>query len=393
MGKRTDWEVIKPLGGGGQSDVFLVRSPKRVAERATLAAKVQQHAGGCRLEGAAELAEAAWNYARPELPSELGALKVFKILPEGLAPTPPQGSREFEAIVRLKNEIAALGGGLPGLPKLLDFNEGERWIVTEYFPEHTLEHHPKKYRGMVLSALRAFRSLVQNIALLHKEGYVHRDIKPANVFIRKDDELVLGDFGIVYLPTAKDRVTLEGERVGPRDYMPPWTNLGARNENVQSRDDVYMLGKLLWSMVDGHAVLPREYHKHPEYEFDLTRTFPNDPHMHMINAILDKCVVEQADLCLPEAQELLGWIDEALGVVERGGQLMREGVPRPCHVCGKGFYQPMNLRENPRGGPVGLRFWGVGTGDVSTVPARPLACDYCGHIEFFTTAGWQAHSG
>jgi hypothetical protein len=61
MGKRTDWEEIKPLGEGGQSQVFLVRSPKRVAERAVSVAKVQQHAGGCRIDGAAELAEAAWN--------------------------------------------------------------------------------------------------------------------------------------------------------------------------------------------------------------------------------------------------------------------------------------------------------------------------------------------
>jgi serine/threonine protein kinase len=226
MGKRTDWEVIKPLGGGGQSDVFLVRSPKRVVERATLVAKVQQHAGGCRIEGAAELAEAVWNYARPEVPSELGALKIFKIPPDGSTIPPPPGSKESEAIVRLKNEITALSRDLPGLPKLLDSNEGERWIVSEYFPERTLEHHPRKYKGKVASALKAFRSLVQTVAMLHKEGYVHRDIKPANVFVRKDDELVPGDFGIVYLPNAApDRLTLTGERVGPRDYMPPWANL------------------------------------------------------------------------------------------------------------------------------------------------------------------------
>ncbi len=177
-------------------------------------------------------------------------MKVFKILPEGSTLSPPPGSKEFEAIARLKNEIAALGRGLPGLPKLLDLNQGERWIVTEYFPELTLEHHPLKYKGKVAPALKAFRSLVQTVALLHKEGYVHRDIKPANVFVRKDDELVLGDFGLVYLPNARDRVTLTGERVGPRDYMPPWANLGARHENVHPKDDVYMLGKLLWSRSD-----------------------------------------------------------------------------------------------------------------------------------------------
>jgi serine/threonine protein kinase len=385
MGKRTDWEEIKPLGEGGQSQVFLVRDPKRIAKRAGSLVKIQQHAGGCLLEGAAELAEATWNYARPEIPSELGALKVFKIPPEGQTLPPPPGSNEFEAIVRLKNEIAALGQGLPGLPKLLDSNKAERWIVTEYFPGRTLEHHPLKYRGKPAPALEAFRSLVQTVAMLHKEGYVHRDIKPANVFVRSDGELVLGDFGIVFVPNPRDRVTQTGERVGPRDYMAPWANLGARHENVHPRDDVYMLGKLLWSMIDGHAVLPREYHKHPEYEFNLTKTFPNDVNMHMINAILDKCVVEQADQCLPGAGDLLLFVDDALGIIKRGGQLQREGVPRPCHVCGKGFYQPVSLRENSQHRPVGLRFWVIGTGDSGTLPARPLACDYCGHVELFTT--------
>ncbi len=364
----------------------MVRSPKRTAERQNsidrLKALSSQNLDN---KTARDFAEAAWNCARPELSSELGALKAFKILPERSTLPPPPGSKEFEAIGRLKNEIAALGLRLAGLPNLLDFNEGERWIVTEYFPERTLEHHPLRYKGRVAPALRAVRSLVQTVASLHKEGYVHRDIKPANVFIKKDDELVLGDFGIVYVPNAADKITLTGERVGPRDYMPPWANLGARHENVHPRDDVYMLGKLLWSMVDGHAVLPREYHKHPDYEFDLTKTFPNDPQMHMINAILDKCVVEEADQCLPGAQELLPWIDEALGIIERGGQLLRARVPRPCHVCGKGFYQAVMLRENPKNGALSLRFWVTGTSDISSVPARPLACDYCGHLELFTT--------
>jgi serine/threonine protein kinase len=387
MGKRTDWQEIEPLGGGGQSDVLLVRTPTRIAGRQNSIDKLKKlSAQNLDNKTAIDFAEAAWNCARPELPSERGALKLFKIPAEGSTLPPPPGSAQSESIQRLKNEIAALGLRLSGLPKLLDFNEGERWVVTEYFPERTLEHHPLRYKGRAALALRAFRSLVQTVASLHDKGYVHRDIKPANIFVKNDDELVLSDFGIVYVPNAPDRLTLTGERVGPRDYMPPWANLGARHQDVHPRDDVYMLGKLLWSMVAGHAVLPREYHKHPDYEFDLTRTFPNEPQMHLINAILDKCVVEQADQCLSGAQDLLPRIDQALGIIERGGQLLRPGVPRPCRVCGKGFYQAVVLRENPKNGPLSLRFWVIGTSDISSVPARPLACDYCGHVELFTTS-------
>ena len=79
-----------------------------------------------------------FSYARPDDPSWLGALKVFKI----------RGSEE-QAVNRLKQEAQVLRQNRVGLPKLLDFSEKERWIVTEYFPRKTLEHQPGMYRGKV----------------------------------------------------------------------------------------------------------------------------------------------------------------------------------------------------------------------------------------------------
>ncbi len=153
-GPNAQWERIEPLGKGGQSDVFLVRNPARSAERAKCLDKIRVALDG---DKRAELATAIWSYARPDVPSELGALKVFKIPPEGMGLPPPPGSEEFEAIERLKGEIAVLGQGLPGLPKLLGSNLAERWIVTEYFPERTLEHHPLRFQGSVAAALRALQ--------------------------------------------------------------------------------------------------------------------------------------------------------------------------------------------------------------------------------------------
>jgi hypothetical protein len=193
---------------------------------------------------------------------------------------------------------------------------------------------------------------------------------------------VLGDFGIVYVPTAAHRVTRKGERVGPRDYMPPWANLGVRHEKVEPCFDVYMLGKLLWSMIDGRAVLPREYHRNPEY--DLTNNFPNDPDMYLVNRILDKCVVERSNECLQSAQELLAVVDAVLRVIEGGGQLLSPGVPRPCHVCGNGHYQPEVLRQNT---PVGsIQFWFTAPASTGLLPVQTFVCSNCGHVEFFKTA-------
>jgi len=323
----------------------------------------------------AELAKAIWSYARPDEPSELAALKVFKVPPEDPRRlSPPPGSEEYEAIERLKNEVAALSKVRPGLPKLLDCNVAQRWIVTEYFPEGTLECSPLRYKGKAAHALGAFRSLVQTVKSLHEEGYVHRDVKPGNVFIR-GDELVLGDFGIVYMPNAV-RLTKTSERVGPRDYMPPWALHGVRLEKVEPSFDVYMLGKLLWCMVDGRLILPREYHHRPD--FDLTKKFAGDPHMFLVNQILDKCLVEEPEKSVSSG-DLLIMVGTMLRVIDAGGQLLRAEVPRPCRVCGNGFYDPQVLENNP---VPGMRFW-VGGSNVVSLSVRVFVCNYCGHVELF----------
>ena len=43
--------------------------------------------------------------------------------------------------------------------------------------------------------LKMFMPLLDGLAVVHQAGFLHRDIKPANIFVRKDDSLVLLDFG------------------------------------------------------------------------------------------------------------------------------------------------------------------------------------------------------
>jgi serine/threonine protein kinase len=368
--KRVDWEEIRKLGEGGQSEVFLVRTPKRVADRFDFLGKVQQHAGGCGIDGAGELSEAAFNYARPEQDPELGALKVF--IPRAEGP-----DAEQQMMVRLQNEIAVLSQNRPGLIRMLDSNIDERWIVTEYYPNGTLEAHPLHYRGNAHSALLAFRSLVSTAANLHKDGIVHRDIKPANIFVDSDGQIVLGDFGIVFTPGNQDRATLTNERVGPRDFMPPWAEAG-RLEDVGFDFDVYMLGKLLWCMVTGKSRLVREYYDREEN--NLTSIFKHDANMHAINQILDHSVVEDPRKCCRSAADLLLIVNTHLAIIESGGQLLNDGVPRPCHVCGLGEYKPERLNT------WNIRLWPDGTStqtNTTLLAVRPFACSNCGHVQFF----------
>lgn len=373
------WEQLKPLGEGGQSRVFLVRSSARAAERkATIQQVLRSNPWAPYIgsnpsevtERVERLASSIWTYGRPDTPADLGALKIFKI--------PEDETEAAEALGRLKNEITVLRQKRPGLVKLLDVNEQEKWIVTEFMPLGTLDKNPALYKGNAFGALKAFRSLVTTVAGLHKDKYVHRDIKPANVFLAENGDLVLGDFGIVFLPEQADRLTLTDERVGPRDYMPQWGDLGQRLENVHTNFDVYMLGKLLWCMVTGCLKLPREYHKKPA--FDVKVRFPDDPAMYSIDAVLEKCVVEEPEQCLASAVDLLPLVDEQLAILKFGGQILRDGVPRPCHVCGKGQYKKVGLDPGVTGKPVvGLTMSG------KPIEVSMYICDNCEHVEFFRT--------
>ncbi len=365
---KVQWEEIKRLGGGGQSDVFLVRSPARVSERESYLQTIRTARDQ---DKKAEFAEAIWSYARPDSLPELGAKKIFKIRDDG---------GEQQALARLEQEMHVLQQNRPGLPKLLDFSEDERWIVTEYFPRGTVEDNISLYKGKPALALKAFLSLVNTVTLLHDEDIVHRDIKPANVFVRQDEELVLGDFGIVFLPDQPARLTRTNESVGPHDFMPPWADIGGRLQKVDCNFDVYSLGKLLWCMVSGRQVLRREYFRDPEN--DILVMFREDPHAYMINEILEKCVVERPQNCVG-IHDVRAMVIAFVSLIEHGGQLLHKEVPRPCHVCGYGKYQPESLQQSKSVG--GIRIWTTGSDHVS-LSVQAFACDKCGHVEFFKTA-------
>ncbi len=380
-GKKSEWERVRkePLGEGGQSKVYLVRIPERTKQRRRSLEIINSHAP--MLTGTKEsisqhnfeYVEAIRDYTRPDLPEELGAMKEFKIRDD-----------EEQSLSRLRQEIEVLQQNLSGLPKLLGFDINERWMVTEFFPNGTLEDHLLEYRGNAALALKAFRSVVATIALLHNEGKVHRDIKPANIFIGKEHEFVLGDFGLVYVPNREPRITrFQGETVGAGDFIPPatWRGMGTRLETVKADFDVYMLGKVLWCMVAGKPKLDREFWDEPEN--DLTKLFPSDPHMHMINLILGRSVVTREANCCGSANDLLLQVDTNLEQIKQGGQLLQDGIRRICHVCGAGQYSRQVLKDTPS---YNMRLWNSGAAlHAADLGIEVWECDTCHHIQFFRT--------
>ncbi len=370
-----EWEQLDLLGKGGRGSVYRARTPKRLQERSLALTAITNNIPFGAIDHdekrkSANLAPAVWTYARPEDSRDFGALKIFKKDPDKV--------KADQAQARFGNELSVLRENRQGLIRLLDSDEKAGWMVTEFMAGGTLEEHPSIFRGDAGRALKAFSSLVRTVASLHENEIVHRDIKPANVFIGDDGNLVLGDFGIVYLPDQVEHVTVTDERVGSRDYMPPWADLGERFNDVQPNFDVYMLGKLLWCMVSGRLKLPRENFRRDQY--NLVIRFPDDPQMYEVNTLLEKCVVPEPEDCLSSAQQLLPLVENSLKRLGKGGQLLGKGIPRPCRICGEGFYQPHEQRN------LSLRLWREGS-DTLPVPVRPFICGSCHHIEFFNVGG------
>jgi serine/threonine protein kinase len=394
------WEKLDRLGKGGQGEVFLARSPARVKKRQEwveameIAWQFVRPVRGIPTperpmppDFANNFAMLSYEYARPETDSELGALKLYNI-------GQPDDDEIPQAIKRFEIEVEALNTLKfePGILKLLAYSKDEFWIVTEYMPQGSLERlkNREPYIGEALLSLKAFRTVVATVKLLHDRKWVHRDIKPANVFVRKIDELVLGDMGIVFVPEAQQRVTELKERVGPRDYMAPWLNRGRRVDVVNPSSDVYMLGKLLWCMVSGRVMLPYEDHRRPDD--DLTKMFPADlTTMERINLILDQCVVREEHLCLKSAGELLTLVDKTIEGLEGDSRILPDGrLNRTCLMCGKGKYQPKvdYLKQT-------LHFH-IRLDDPQNMPRSDAivevhVCDVCTHHAFFAIGQPEGH--
>ncbi|MFH1109031.1 MAG: protein kinase [Planctomycetota bacterium] len=376
LGYENRWEIVKPLGGGGQGQVSLVRDTHLytnvpffesfLESLRELGAHAGRHEG--RKQAFAKFREGILDMIRSESPLHQGALKVLHKADD--ARDPERASERIGREIRAMSQAAH-----PNLLRILDSNAEEEWFVSEFHPNGILQNNLHRFKGNLPKALRAFRPLVAAVAELHAKGMVHRDIKPANVFLSSKDDLVLGDFGLVYfVDDARSRLSGTFDNVGTRDWMPGWA-MGQRIDDVLPSFDVFGLGKLLWAMVCGQPFLRLWYFNREG--FDVERLFPNSQYIGLANQLFRYCIVEDEGDCLPNAGELLGQIDRVLRIIELQGDAISDNADRPCRVCGIGSYQLVVNRN-----PTGMRNFGIHA--VGTHSLKIFACSHCGHVQLFS---------
>lgn len=225
------YQVIKRLGEGATSDVFLARDPFQGVEVAIKRMR-------------------SWS-------------------PPPDAPASDFSNRFFSA-------EAALAGRLhhPNVVAILDAvsEESAPYLVMEYVPGVTLKHFCRSDRLLPLDQIveLAFKCAMA-LGYVYRQGVIHRDVKPANLLAVLDPggqvvDVKVTDFGSA-LNLLADATQIH--RVGSLAYMPPEQIEGG---DVDCRADIYALGAVLYHLISGRppfdaphqmALMHQIYHQPP----------------------------------------------------------------------------------------------------------------------------------
>lgn len=121
--------------------------------------------------------------------------------------------------------------------------DGFGWNI--YIKMELLTPLPKILRSEIAQedVIQLGIDICKALVLCKSRNIVHRDIKPQNIFVSKDGNFKLGDFGIA--KTAER--TTSGTKVGTYKYMAPEVY---NNQPYGSAADIYSLGLVLYWMLN-----------------------------------------------------------------------------------------------------------------------------------------------
>lgn len=198
--------------------------------------------------------------------TRLGRDVALKVLPASFA-------ADHERLRRFQQEAQAVAAlSHPNILAVYDVGEddGTHFLVSELLEGESLREMLARgvpsHRKSVGYAIQIARGL----AAAHSRGIAHRDLKPDNIFITRDGQVKILDFGLAKsvapLPThggsaadstmtAMGPATDAGTVMGTAGYMSPEQ---VRGQAVDCRTDIFSFGAVFYEMLTGVRAFKRD---------------------------------------------------------------------------------------------------------------------------------------
>jgi serine/threonine protein kinase len=227
--KLGKYELIKRIGEGASSTVFLGRDP--FAQR-----------------------DVAIKVATPEVLKDPEKGKLYSHL--------------------FLNEASLVGKlNHPHIVQIFDavVTEQQCYIVMEYVAGGTLENHAQPGRLLPIDhVVELVFKCTRALDFAHRLGITHRDIKPANILLAGRSDIKISDFGTAIIGTRSDRTQVAA--IGSPAYMSPQQ---VQEDSLDHRTDIYSLGVVLFQLLTGE--LPFQANNNWNMVYQIVHDEPSKP--------------------------------------------------------------------------------------------------------------------
>jgi non-specific serine/threonine protein kinase len=242
--------------------------------------------------------------------TRLGREVAIKVLPPDLAAAPDR-LRRFETEARATAAVSH-----PNVLAVYDVSiTGTPFVVFELLEGETLRARMAKGELPLAQAQEFAAQIGRGLAAAHEKGIIHRDLKPDNVFLTRDGQAKLLDFGLARmfeppsnpaLSTAQTQDhTLVGTILGTPGYMSPEQVCG---QSADHRSDLFALGILLYEMLAGQRAFSRA--SFAESQAAILRDEPPTPRPERplpagLERIIRRCLAKRPEDRFQTAREFL----------------------------------------------------------------------------------------
>jgi len=228
----------------------------------------------------------------------------IKLIPEGRL----AGSADVARFLLEAGAAAELDH--PNIVPIYDVGEedGQHYFSMRLVRGGTLEERSSEF-SEARAAAGVVRKIAEAVHFAHQGGILHRDLKPANIFITRDGEPMVGDFGLAKRIGGKGAngasLTQTGQMLGSPAYIAPEIAAGKARASVGS--DVYSLGVVFYQLLVGQVpfsgetqldVIRQAVDREPPRPRSLSSEVPRD-----LETICLKCLEKDPAHRYPSAGE------------------------------------------------------------------------------------------